>query len=580
MAVLATVSGTAIRPGVSRNNRLYTAAVIGKAVERAQQRIAEGGMPLTTLTHHGADDDSTRIVGRLTGITYNESDGSASYTAEITDTTHGRDILSLVDGPNPVLKGVSIRGAWLGKVRREQGPDGQTVETADDLELDGLDYTRKPGVPGAQIDHVQLAGAAPRESDGTSRVPITESAPEATVTITEATDDTGDGPYADPGYQADKKKRYPLDTKSRAKAAWSYVNQADNARLYSSNQLKRIKQRIVKALKGYGVTVSTQERWLVDQAQEVTETLAECWDMPEQAGQMYLSLTNGPTTVTVSSYLLDPHDLDLVGRAAMAGAVQALMSLDPDMDADIDLPGADDEDTDRDTGAAESAPTDRPAAGDPLPDGVTAESLRAVGAVTGQSITPELAEAALAAAGVTPDTPIPAPDSAAEPTREEEPAMAESTPAAEATPAATDNSALDTLTAQVSQLTTLMSGFVTAFTAQAAPAPVEAAPAAAEPVAETAAPAPAAPQVTETEDQRIARLVATALQEHVEQAGPPSRKGLVESTTPQQGAVTESGIPASWPQKPLHQYTAEEFRQYVSASTADYIVPTRTPAQA
>jgi hypothetical protein len=96
-----------------------------------------------------------------------------------------------------------------------------TVETADDLELDGLDYTRKPGVHGAGIDVVTLAGAEPRESDGTTRVPITESAPEASVTITEADTSGEQGPFADPGYQADKKKRFPLDTKARAKTAWA-----------------------------------------------------------------------------------------------------------------------------------------------------------------------------------------------------------------------------------------------------------------------------------------------------------------------------------------------------------------------
>jgi hypothetical protein len=60
------------------------------------------------------------------------------------------------------------------------------VETADDLELDGLDYTRKPGVEGAGIESVDPVPAQPRESDGSDRVPITESAPEATVTISEA----------------------------------------------------------------------------------------------------------------------------------------------------------------------------------------------------------------------------------------------------------------------------------------------------------------------------------------------------------------------------------------------------------
>lgn len=566
MAVIATVSGTAIRPGISRNNRLYKPEVIEKAVRRAQERIAQGDMPLTTLTHHEAGDDSSRIVGQITSITL-EDDGSARYTADITNTSHGRDILNLVSGPKPALKGVSIRGAWLGKVRRETGPDGQMVETGDDLELDGLDYTRKPGVPGAQIDAVTLAGAAPRESDGSQRVLIAESAPEATVTIAEAAT-PADGPFADPGYQADKKKRYPLDTKSRAKSAWSYIHQADNARLYTSAQLKRVKQRIVKALKGYGVQVAAQEGWLIDPATAVSESLAECWDMPSPAGNLYISLTNGPTTVTVSSALLDPHDLDLVGRAAMAGACQALLALDPDMDADIDIPGADGEDTDRDMGAAETVR--------PVPAHATTEALTAAGDRPGQVITQELADAAPAAAETTPATETSAPAPAAEPATEEEPAMAESiTPAADtaASPAVGGITLTDDQFAQL--------------LARVAPAaaPVEAAPAAAAPVAEAAAPAPV--EVAETDDQRIARLVAegikaalpAAIQESVERTGPPARKGLVAQVTEtSQGAVSPAGIPAEWPQKPLHEYTDEEFRQHVSPATVGVILGARAQA--
>ncbi|HEX8006703.1 MAG TPA: DUF6582 domain-containing protein, partial [Trebonia sp.] len=62
--------------------------------------------------------------------------------------------------------------------------------------------------------------------------------------------------YADPGYQADKKARYPVDTKEHAKAAWSYIHKSANAALYSASQLKKIKATIVTALKKFGVTVS------------------------------------------------------------------------------------------------------------------------------------------------------------------------------------------------------------------------------------------------------------------------------------------------------------------------------------
>lgn len=68
----------------------------------------------------------------------------------------------------------------------------------------------------------------------------------------------GDVTYADPGYQKDGKKRYPLDTKAHAKAAWSYINQADNASAYNSEQLASIKTKIKAALKKFGVDVSEE----------------------------------------------------------------------------------------------------------------------------------------------------------------------------------------------------------------------------------------------------------------------------------------------------------------------------------
>src|SRR5258708_1440151 len=66
----------------------------------------------------------------------------------------------------------------------------------------------------------------------------------------------GDVTYADPGYQADKQKRYPLDSESHCRAAWSYINMPKNAAQYSGEHLAAIKGRIKAALKKYGVDVS------------------------------------------------------------------------------------------------------------------------------------------------------------------------------------------------------------------------------------------------------------------------------------------------------------------------------------
>lgn len=70
-----------------------------------------------------------------------------------------------------------------------------------------------------------------------------------------ATEPYGDVTYADPGYR-DNKKRYPIDTAEHVRAAWSYINQADNAGQYDASQLKAIKSRIMAAAKKYGVEIS------------------------------------------------------------------------------------------------------------------------------------------------------------------------------------------------------------------------------------------------------------------------------------------------------------------------------------
>jgi len=59
----------------------------------------------------------------------------------------------------------------------------------------------------------------------------------------------GDVTYADPGYQDDKVRRYPIHTESNIRAAWSYINMPKNQRAYTSEQIARIKARIIAAWK-------------------------------------------------------------------------------------------------------------------------------------------------------------------------------------------------------------------------------------------------------------------------------------------------------------------------------------------
>jgi len=178
-------------------------------------------------------------------------------------------------------------------------------------------------------------------------------------------------------------------------------------------------------------------------------------------------------------------------------------------------------------------------------------------------------------------TSTPAPETpAAAPTEEKEgPAMAESTTPAAETAAVPAAGGVHLTDEQFQQLLARVTGPAPAAAPAAESAPVE-------PVAEAA---PAA-EVAETEDQRIARLVAEgvqaalpkAIQEHVETTGGPARKGLVPQVSETAGGAgtRADGLPEGWPQKPLHQYTDEEWRAHVAPSTVGAILGARGAAPA
>lgn len=70
----------------------------------------------------------------------------------------------------------------------------------------------------------------------------------------------GDVQYADPGYQDDGKKRYPIDNAEHVKAAWSYINKPANQKPYTAQQVDTIKGRIKAAAKKYGVEISDDQQ--------------------------------------------------------------------------------------------------------------------------------------------------------------------------------------------------------------------------------------------------------------------------------------------------------------------------------
>ena len=71
------------------------------------------------------------------------------------------------------------------------------------------------------------------------------------VNPNEGEDKYGDVKFADP-----TNNKYPIDTPEHVRAAWSYINQKDNAAKYDEDEVELIKNRIKRAAKQHGVEIN------------------------------------------------------------------------------------------------------------------------------------------------------------------------------------------------------------------------------------------------------------------------------------------------------------------------------------
>ncbi len=65
----------------------------------------------------------------------------------------------------------------------------------------------------------------------------------------------GEKKYGDVEFVDTVNNKYPIDTPGHVRAAWSYINQEDNAAKYDRDEVATIKERIKRAAKKHGVDI-------------------------------------------------------------------------------------------------------------------------------------------------------------------------------------------------------------------------------------------------------------------------------------------------------------------------------------
>jgi hypothetical protein len=71
--------------------------------------------------------------------------------------------------------------------------------------------------------------------------------------------DEGERKYGDVQFADPTNNKYPIDTPEHVRAAWSYINQADNAAKYDQDEVVAIKNRIKRAAGQHGVEIDEEK---------------------------------------------------------------------------------------------------------------------------------------------------------------------------------------------------------------------------------------------------------------------------------------------------------------------------------
>ena len=227
--------------------RRYTERFAPGAFSRS---IRERGSKVRLLVSHNT---RTLPIGKATEL-YEQPDGLRASFA-IAATRDGDDALELVRSGTVDSFSVGFRPI---RDRQENGVTVRVEAALYEVSLVGF-----PAYPGALVGGVRSADRPAVSVDVMARrldLVLAQAWPDL-ASIRAASKEDAKGPhgdvvYADPGYQEDGKKRYPLDTEKHVRAAWSYINQAKNQKPYTPEQLAKIKSKIKAAARKLGIDIS------------------------------------------------------------------------------------------------------------------------------------------------------------------------------------------------------------------------------------------------------------------------------------------------------------------------------------
>jgi HK97 family phage prohead protease len=232
-----------------------------------EERIAPGSATkslreadIVALYNH----DSSRPLGRTSAgnLTLVNTTRGVEPELKPSDVSYARDLATLVK--DKIIRGWSfgfevIKDEWTDDDGNTADQWTGTKRTIREMKLIEVSPVTFPAYDTTEISsRSAILDAREERAKAAAEAPEGETEERGGNAPGDGKKPYGDVKYADPGYQSDKKKRYPVDTRKHVKAALAYIAKKKNAAAYSADQLAKIKAHIRSAAKKFGIDVNEQ----------------------------------------------------------------------------------------------------------------------------------------------------------------------------------------------------------------------------------------------------------------------------------------------------------------------------------
>jgi len=143
------ISGTAIVPGLSLNNKRYTEQAIAKAYEKAKKRVESGNLYMKAGHRKKGSQETSPLVrvGKLTEINLTDQ-GVIEFSGLVGNTSLGKNMQIALQEKTAGALSIEATGTL------HKNTAGEEVVDPENFEIEGLDFVMDSGIVRSRVENI------------------------------------------------------------------------------------------------------------------------------------------------------------------------------------------------------------------------------------------------------------------------------------------------------------------------------------------------------------------------------------------------------------------------------------------